>query len=118
VTDTVSSTTGLDEAANALTGLLSDDLDIVDNGPPGAQASADENEQAPPQSEGDEASETSHETQSKDDDSEGADEGSKDGEEDQDAAADKQEDEDASAKPETFTVKIDGKEVEVSPATK
>lgn len=117
MTDTVSQTTGLDEAATALSGLLSDDLVIDDTGAPQKTPADTSDEQAPPQNhgEGDEASDHSHETQSDDDGSEGADEGSKDGEEGQDAAADEEKPEEGSeAKPETFTVKIDGKEVEVS----
>jgi hypothetical protein len=112
VTDTVPVTTGLDEAANAFAGLLSDDLTVDQSAPP--NQAADENEQAPaPNAEGDEAPEPSHETQSDDDAPASEGEPAKDGEEDEEAAADKEGEDTDAAKPETFTVKIDGKEVEV-----
>jgi hypothetical protein len=111
--------TGLSEAGDLMSGFLSDDLLVsgTEGGPDvAAQLSQDEEGSAPAQkpAEAPKADEPSDETSPEDDDAEGGDEGSEEETDDEEAEQDDEEQEDAEgAQPETFTVKIDGKEVQV-----
>lgn len=95
-----------------MSGFLSDDL-LVDTGD-AAQGEAQQNKDEKPaavKAEDDEAPEASHETQ---DEEEGEEPEAKPGEDDEEAAQDDEdEDEQPEGAPQTLTVKIDGKEVEV-----
>ena len=112
MTDTVNSTTGLAEAATAFSGLLSDDL-VIDQGSRETPI-ADKSEKPEAEAQGDEGANASHETTDEDSHADGSEEGSDEGEEEQEPTAEEQEDEEPSAPAQTFTVKIDGKEVKVS----
>lgn len=116
MTDNVETTTGLDtaEAASLISDLITDDLMVGDQTPgPGSQSPTDEKAQSAQAEEGDEGANPSAETQSEDDDGEGAEEGSKEGEEDEASRQDEEDDENQPSAAEKFTVKIDGKDVEV-----
>lgn len=109
--------TGLSEVGDAMTGFLSDDLMVVDTGADQADDQQTQDEAAEPEEKGraPKAPEKEDETSAEDDTADGDGDGSEDETSDKDAEQDDEEQEDADqAKPATITVKLDGKDVEVS----
>jgi hypothetical protein len=112
--------TGLSEAGDLMSGFLSDDL-LVNDTEGGADVAAQltQDEEAPPpaekpKAEAPKAPEQSDETSTEDDTADGDGDGSKEETDEQEAEQDEEQDEDEGAQPDTFTVKVDGKEVQVS----
>lgn len=110
--------TGLSEVGDAMSGFLSDDLMVVDTGADQTDDQQTQDEAAPPAekpTQAPKAPEQEDETSAEDDTADGDGDGSEDETSEQDAEQDDEEQEDADqAKPATITVKLDGKDVEVS----